>query len=116
MKHIAILSCRKSIRVCTGASCLGAFNARTRGFAPYADEPVRLDAFFYCNGCDSDPETDPGMLEKLDRLQQIGVETVHTGLCTLSGEGVPPEGYCPRIARIVELLRARGIRVTHGTH
>ena len=112
MEHIAILSCIHSCRVCTAASCLKAFNEKSRGFAQYQDVPVQLDALFYCNGCDNDPETDPGMLEKLDRLESIGVKTVHTGLCTKEKDG----SYCPKIQRIVDMLKARGISVVHGTH
>lgn len=114
MKHIAILTCLDACKVCTGASCLDAWNHRQRGFAPYAGEDVQLDAFFHCNGCGSDPAKDPGMTEKLDRLQSMGTEAVHTGICTCKG----PEykEYCPTIVKIISLLNQRGIRVVHGTH
>ena len=68
MKKIAILTCIKSNSVCTGASCLKAMNERTRSFAPYKGEPLQLMAFLHCNGCACDYDTDPGFLEKLERL------------------------------------------------
>ncbi len=114
MKHIAILTCLDACKVCTGASCLKAWNDRTRGFAPYAGEEAQLDAFFHCNGCSSQPEDDPGMREKLDRLQSMGVTAVHTGVCTCKGPDY--KAYCPNIAQIVSLLEQRGIQVIRGTH
>lgn len=113
MKKIAILTCRKACDVCTGAACFGAWNAKKAGFAPYAGEDASLVAFFHCNGCSAPPETDPGMLEKLDRLQSMGVSAVHTGVCTI------PHGsteQCPSIQKIAEMLRQRSIPVIHGTH
>lgn len=114
MKHIAVLTCLDACKVCTGAGCLDAWNRRQRGFASYAGEDVQLDAFFHCNGCNSNPSTDPGILEKLDRLQDMGIHTVHTGVCTCK----PPNRveYCPNIQQIISLLHARGIHVVHGTH
>ena len=87
MKKIAILTCIKSNSVCTGASCLKAMNERTRSFAPYKGEPLQLMAFLHCNGCACDYDTDPGFLEKLERLEQIGVEIVHAGICTRKHDG-----------------------------
>lgn len=112
MKKIAILSCLEACQVCTGAACLQAWNEKTRHFAPYAGEDAMLAAFFHCNGCGKDPETDPGMLEKLDRLQTMGVDTVHTGVCTMRPEQV----QCPTIEKIRALLQKRGIVTVHGTH
>lgn len=114
MKHIAILTCLDACKVCTGASCLHAWNSRQKGFAPYAGEEAQLDAFFHCNGCGADPETDPGMAEKLDRLQSMGVTTVHTGVCTRKGPAY--KEVCPTIQKIISLLNQRGIQVVHGTH
>lgn len=114
MKKIAVLTCIKACKFCTGASCLQAWNDKSRGFAEYAEEDAMLMAFAHCNGCDSDPATDRGMLEKLDRLQKLGVERVHTGVCTLQGRDNPTE--CPKITQIRELLHQRGIETIYGTH
>lgn len=114
MKQIAILTCRHACDVCTGASCLRAWNARERGFSPYAGEDVSLAAFFHCNGCGSDPQTDSGMLEKLDRLKSIGVDVVHTGVCTVTERDAMT--WCPTVQKIAAMLRDRGIQVVQGTH
>ena len=113
MKRIAILTCLKACQVCTGASCLAAWNGRKGGFAQYTGEDISLEAFCHCNGCDKDPETDAGIREKLERLQKIGVEVVHTGVCTLHRE---TKELCPTIAKIHRLLQQRGIQVVQGTH
>ena len=113
MRKIAILTCLNSNRVCTGASCLTALNSRERHFAAYAGENVSLEAFFHCNGCGNDPETDKGMLEKLDRLQSIGVETVHIGVCTVKRE---TGELCPTITKIQDMLHRRDIQTIQGTH
>lgn len=114
MKKIAILTCLRACQVCTGASCLQAWNDKSRYFSVYADEEVQLVAFAHCNGCDSDPATDKGMQEKLDRLQKIGVDMVHTGVCTMMGRDNPTQ--CPKITAILDELHKRGIQTTHGTH
>ena len=57
-------------------------------------------AFAHCNGCDSDPADDKGMQEKLDRLQKIGVDMVHTGVCTMMGRDNPTQ--CPKITAILD--------------
>ncbi|MEY8385921.1 CGGC domain-containing protein [Oscillospiraceae bacterium 38-13] len=113
MRHIAVLTCLKACQVCTGASCLAAWNRRERGFALYAGEEASLDAFFHCNGCGADPEADEGMREKLDRLQSIGVEAVHTGVCTVKRE---TKALCPTIVKIQDMLRSRNIQTIQGTH
>ena len=100
MKKIAILTCIKSNSVCTGASCLKAMNERTRSFAPYKGEPLQLMAFLHCNGCACDYDTDPGFLEKLERLEQIGVEIVHAGICTRKHDG----SECPQITKILSKM------------
>lgn len=113
-KHIAILTCLDACGICTGASCLRAWNERGGGFAPYAGKDVSLDAFFHCDGCGSDPETDSGMLEKLDRLQAIGVSSVHVGICAVKEREAMT--LCPSIQKIADLLSERGISVLLGTH
>jgi predicted metal-binding protein len=112
MKKIGILNCLKANEVCTGASCLMAFNQRSRGFAPYAGEEIQLAAFLRCNGCDSVPLEDPGMMEKLERLAAENVEIVHLGVCTK----LPNGSLCPKIAQIRQKLESLGITVIQGTH
>ena len=79
MKKIAILTCLNANRVCTGAGCLRAFNEKTGSFARYAEDGLRLMAFFHCPGCGISPAQDGGTLEKLERLEKIGVTCVHDG-------------------------------------
>lgn len=81
MKHIAMLTCLNANAVCTGASCLKAFYDRTGSFAIYQTEALYLDAFMKCNGCGNPPNTDHGMLEKIERLKQLGTQIVHVGIC-----------------------------------
>ena len=45
MKKIVMLNCLRANSVCTGAACLQAFNAKTKTFARYGDEPQELVAF-----------------------------------------------------------------------
>ena len=54
------------------------------------------------------------MIEKLDRLQKMGVDVVHTGVCTLSHQ--EKKSLCPRIKTIMEMLHERGIATVEGTH
>ena len=114
MKKIALLTCLKACQICTGASCLTAWNSRTRNFAQYAGQDVELAAFMHCNGCGKLPATDPGMQEKLERLTQIGVERVHLGICTRTEQA--DHSRCPIIQKIVDQLEAQGIEVVEGTH
>lgn len=117
MKNIAILTCLRACKVCTGALCLEAFNGKTKSFEQYADEELKLCAFMHCNSCDSDPDNDPGMDEKLARLKRIGVETVHLGVCTVMGRRDDPNRHvCPKILQLEQRLLADGINVVHGTH
>lgn len=114
MRNIAILTCLKACSVCTGAGCLNAWNQRSQGFAPYQGKPVQLCAFLHCNGCETPPLEDPGMLEKLDRLSAMKVDTVHLGICTRTEQ----KGHklCPTIAALWKELSCRGIQVVEGTH
>lgn len=50
MKRIVMLNCLRANSVCTGAACLQAFNAKTKTFARYGDEPLELVAFFAATG------------------------------------------------------------------
>ena len=107
-----MLNCLKSNRVCTGAACLQALNERKKSFAQYKGQNIELTAFMRCNGCDIDPEGDKGIIEKMDRLQKIGTEVLHVGVCTVKKEG----GECPTITKMIEMAQQRGIRVVRGTH
>lgn len=73
-----------------------------------------MEAFFHCNGCGKAPETDEGMTEKLDRLQKIGVNTVHISVCTVKDR--ESGTLCPTIEKIQEMLHNRGIKTVQGTY
>ena len=51
MKKIVMLNCLRANSVCTGAACLQAFNAKTKTFARYGDEPLELVAFRHSENC-----------------------------------------------------------------
>ena len=51
MKRIAILACLRANDVCAGCGCLSALQDRTRHFARYAGQEVRLTAFMRCSCC-----------------------------------------------------------------
>lgn len=111
MRRIAILNCQEANDVCTGEACLAAFRQRTGAFARWAGEEAELTAFLRCNGCAKPPESDPGLREKLDRLQALGVDTLHLGVCTVQNGS-----ECPRITRIAHMAEERGMQVVRGTH
>lgn len=108
---IAMLNCLDANLVCTGEACLNALRERRGAFAAYQNTEVELSAFLRCNGCGRAPEEDAGMLEKLDRLRETGVEVVHLGKCTAT-----EKGECPTATRLAELAEERGMRVVRGTH
>lgn len=114
MKKIAILRCLNTSKSCTGSGCLKAWNEKRKAFSCYAEEDVALAAFLNCNGCEMDPVEDEGMLKKLDRLQKMGVDTVHTSGCTMKDR--ENQRRCPNVEKIMEMLRIRGIQTVHGTH
>ncbi len=114
MKKIAILRCLETSLSCTGSGCMKAWNNKDKAFARYAQEDVTLAAFLNCNGCDRDPDTDEGMGKKLDRLQKMGVEIVHTSGCTVKDR--ENQAYCANVEKIVHMLQERGIQVVPGTH
>lgn len=107
-----MLNCLDANRVCTGAGCFRAFNERTHSFERYKNQDVQLMAFMRCNGCDSVPAKDAGILEKIERLETIGVETVHVGICTKDKEG----NRCKNISAILDMLKEKGIDIIDGTH
>lgn len=115
MKKIGILTCIQSNQVCTGAGCLNAFYRRSDFFQAYGEDTM-LGAFMTCNGCESDgipdPQEDPGMLEKIERLTQEGIDTIHVGVCRIQRNGQE----CPRMTQICRLINRQGITVLRGTH
>lgn len=69
--------------------------------------------FTAMGGCHSDPMSDPGLAEKLQRLTEIGVDTVHLGVCAVKHEtGV----LCPTMKTLAEMLQQRGMEIVEGTH
>ena len=112
MKKIVMLNCLRANSVCTGAACLQAFNAKTKTFARYGDEPRELVAFFRCNGCDV-PQDDAGMEEKIERLLQLRPDAAHMGVCTRrKADGT----RCPTIQKVADRLAAEGVVLVDGTH
>lgn len=111
MKRIAILTCLKATAVCSGAACFYAFNQRTRSFTAYKDEGAEIAAFFHCNGCNCNTETDEEYIEKINRVKTLNIDAVHIGKCTITGDR-----ECPAIKKIADELEANKIRVIRGTH
>ena len=113
MKKIVILTCLKATGCCTGAACLTAFYNRSGGFRPYQGEELELAAFCHCNGCESMPEQDAGMQEKMERILKIHPDAVHLGVCTLRKD---TGRRCETIAKLVKAFQDSGIAVIDGTH
>ncbi|MDR0410315.1 MAG: CGGC domain-containing protein [Spirochaetaceae bacterium] len=111
MKTIAILSCLKATAVCSGAACFSALNKRTQSFAPYRDETVEIAAFFHCNGCGCNIETDKEYAEKINRVKNMALDAVHIGKCTINSGT-----ECSTITKIAGELSSAGIQVIRGTH
>ena len=113
MKKIVMLTCLKANRVCTGAACLQAFNSKTKTFARY-QEPLELEAFFRCNGCDAQGigVWYEGMEEKVERLLSLHPDAVHLGVCTKEKSG----RRCPLIQRVADALSEAGAVIVDGTH
>ncbi len=109
---IAILACRKADNVCTGAGCFRAFSQKTGAFSRYTNQNVEIAAFMHCNGCGSDPETDRGILEKVERLKKEQIEALHLGICTKKD----PNTRCRTIEKILDQLKDSGIAIVDGTH
>lgn len=109
---IAILACLKANDVCAGVACLDALEQRRAYFREYAGEQVQLCAFLRCSQCGADPQDDPGMMEKLERIVSCGVETAHIGICASHRDGT----HCPHMQKTADWLEEKGIRVVWGTH
>lgn len=105
---IAIMHCRRSSNVCTGAACFRAYNACEKSFQQYAGNKPTLAAFFDCGGCGIDRSFDPGMQEKMEALKRIGVEKIHLGICM--------KETCPDFSDIAAMLKRYEIPFELGTH
>ena len=112
MKKIAMLNCLKANEVCTGSGCFKAFNNREAGFEPYKGEEVELTAFARCSNCGKMTEEDPGMLKKLERLVDVGTETVHIGVCAKAKDG----SHCRFMQSHADWLTDHGVEVIWKTH
>ena len=113
MKKIVILSCLRANENCTGMGCIRAFNQRRAKFSGYGDD-AELLTFMRCSHCytDLDPTEDPGFRKKLDRIAGEGADIVHIGGCANKKE----TGLCPGMAKMIDMIRAKGIEVVLGTH
>ena len=111
---IAMLNCLKANDVCAGASCLRAFNARSRHFEPYGDASLELTAFARCSGCEVG--LDEGFKEKLERIVSEGTEVCHLGVCTQTRNENGETRECPTITKAAEYLEESGVRIVRGTH
>lgn len=112
MKKVAILACLHANDVCAGVSCLSALEEKRAYFQGYIGQTVRLCAFLRCSRCGVDPEEDPGMMEKLERIVSCGVETAHFGICTTQRDGT----VCPHMAKTAAWLEEKGVKIVWGTH
>ena len=111
---IAMLNCLKANDVCAGASCLRAFNTRSRHFKPYGETPLELTAFARCSGCEAG--IDEGFKEKLERIVSEGTEVCHLGVCTQLRSENGESRECQTITKAAEYLEERGVRIVRGTH
>lgn len=115
---IAILRCLHSNDVCAGAACLRALNNKTASFAQYGEEPLELVAYFSCNGCGKVAfNCEKGMAGKIETIKRLAPDAVHFGICTkMKDSNGERKQVCPNIVRILDELKAAGIRVVDGTH
>ncbi|MCI5648832.1 MAG: CGGC domain-containing protein [Fusicatenibacter sp.] len=114
-EKIGILTCLNSNDVCTRAGCLSAFWEKTDFFCGYPKD-TELAVLMTCGGCKEmqpkEPEEDPGMQEKLERLQKEQVTTIHVGVCRMKKDGTE----CERMIKICRIIENGGIRIVRGTH
>lgn len=108
--RIAIMSCRDTMLRCAGRSCVWAFQEKEKHFEIYRDSelPVRLCAYFGCNGCDTDYENDLSFRKKLERLVLDEVSIIHLSGCLCH--------HCPNIEKIRATIESYDIRCELGTH
>ena len=55
---------------------------------------------------------DHGMLEKIERLKQLGTQIVHVGICARKKDGTE----CPSMTEIIRMLEQNGMKIVKGTH
>ncbi|MGI6699680.1 MAG: CGGC domain-containing protein [Christensenellales bacterium] len=110
IKRIAIIVCGNVAANCPASACLWAFREQERYFEQYKGEkiPLKLFAFFPCNGCDTDFANDLGMRKKLERLVLEEVDKVHLASCIKS--------KCPHIQTICAELEKYDLKYEVGTH
>lgn len=114
MKRIVILTCPLSETVCTGGSCLKAFNERIRAFSRYKRENMELVAFMKCSGCGHFPGQDKGLDEKIQYVLDAKPDVVHVGIC--ASKGKEKRKFCPEIEAITTIWEKAGIPIVRGTH
>ena len=114
MKRIVMLTCPLSEKVCTGGSCLRAFNERIRAFAQYKGENLELAAFMKCSGCGHFPCKDKGLDEKIQYVLDAKPDVVHVGIC--ASKGKVDRKLCPEIKAITDIWEKAGIPIVRGTH
>lgn len=114
MKRVIMLTCPLSEKVCTGGSCLRAFNERIRAFARYKGENLELAAFMKCSGCGHFPGKDKGLDEKIQYVLDAKPDVVHVGIC--ASKGKVDRKLCPEIKAITDIWEKAGIPIVRGTH
>ena len=97
--------------MCSGAACFSAINKREKHFSDYSGEDIEVCAFFHCNGCGCDYDTDKEFIEKINRIPKLGIEAVHIGKCT-----VLKGSECEVITKIIGIIENYGIKIVRGTH
>ena len=112
MKKIAILTCLNTTALCSGASCMRAFNQRAKTFEAYAGEEVELRAFFHCNGCDADYADNRRYTEKIERVASLELDAIHVGICTMRRGG----DRCEIITEMTKYFEEQNIPIVWGTH
>ena len=94
-----------------------ALHKKTGAFAMYGDEPLELEAFWSCNGCDDcQLKNQAGIEEKVARIASLQVDDVHVGVCTKVRNDIGEQVTCRTIVDICECLRQSGIKIVDGTH
>lgn len=117
MKKVAILRCLKTSASCAGAGCLRALNERTKAFAVYGDEDVRLMAMWTCNGCGASMlENQEGIRKKIERMKALELDALHISHCTHKKDAEGVKHLCPKIKEIIDELADAGIEIVDGTH
>lgn len=108
MKRIVILRCLSSNDVCTGAGCMHAFNTKGGAFARYGEEPLELEAFWSCNGCeDCRLKHQEGIEEKLERIISLKPDAVHVEFASSSARIMATRLPARLLKKFVSVCRLR---------